>query len=172
MVETKRLVSNHPAKNTRILSHDPARQPRDVRAPCGVSRDPLFPPHGRVNLPRGDFGHDGAVSLKLEFIQHLPAPSKPRGAFNTLLSRDSPLPGAFRSGGFGPAIRCAVALRPQPGCPRRVFVPEIARTKPKVDAIRLTMAAGVRIGGPRYADDRHLPRADTWPRPGRSRPCL
>ena len=35
------------------------------------------------------FGHDGPVSLKLEFLQHAGS-FKTRGAFNTLLSRPIP----------------------------------------------------------------------------------
>ncbi|KPQ11057.1 MAG: threonine dehydratase [Saliniramus fredricksonii] len=121
--------------------------PDDVRAAHARIRD-----HIRrtpvVNLPRGDFGHDGPVSLKLEFLQHAGS-FKPRGAFNTLLSRDIPAAGVAAASGGNHGAAVAYAAHSL-GVPARVFVPEIA-SKPKVDAIR-RHGAEVVIGGPRYAD--------------------
>jgi len=121
--------------------------PDDVRAAHARIRD-----HIRrtpvVNLPRGDFGHDGPVSLKLEFLQHAGS-LKPRGAFNTLLSKDIPAAGVAAASGGNHGAAVAYAAHSL-GVPARVFVPEIA-SKPKVDAIR-RHGAEVVIGGPRYAD--------------------
>src|SRR6056297_3146297 len=121
--------------------------PDDVRAAHARIRD-----HIRrtpvVNLPRGDFGHDGPVSLKLEFLQHAGS-FKPRGAFNTLLSKDIPAAGVAAASGGNHGAAVAYAAHSL-GVPARVFVPEIA-SKPKVDAIR-RHGAEVVIGGPRYAD--------------------
>ena len=43
------------------------------------------------------FGHDGPVSLKLEFLQHAGS-FKTRGAFNTLLSKNVPSAGVAAAG--------------------------------------------------------------------------
>ncbi len=121
--------------------------PDDIRAAYARIRD-----HIRrtpvVNLPKGDFGHDGPVSLKLEFLQHAGS-FKPRGAFNTLLSKDVPAAGVAAASGGNHGAAVAYAAHSL-GVPARVFVPEIA-SKPKVDAIR-RHGAEVVIGGPRYAD--------------------
>src|SRR3712207_9428677 len=71
----------------------------------------------------GAFGHDGPVSLKLEFLQHAGS-FKTRGAFNTLLLHPAPAAGvaaasggnhgaagayaANRSGGPAPLLLAAV----------------------------------------------------------------
>lgn len=121
--------------------------PDDIRAAHARIRD-----HIRrtpvVNLPRGDFGHDGPVSLKLEYLQHAGS-FKPRGAFNTLLSKDIPAAGVAAASGGNHGAAVAYAAHSL-GVPARIFVPEIA-SKPKVDAIR-RHGAEVVIGGPRYAD--------------------
>lgn len=121
--------------------------PDDIRAAHARIRD-----HIRrtpvVNLPMGDFGHDGPVSLKLEYLQHAGS-FKPRGAFNTLLSKDVPEAGVAAASGGNHGAAVAYAAHSL-GVPARVFVPEIA-SKPKVDAIR-RHGAEVVIGGPRYAD--------------------
>ena len=121
--------------------------PDDIRAAHARIRD-----HIRrtpvVNLPKGDFGHDGPVSLKLEYLQHAGS-FKPRGAFNTLLSKDVPEAGVAAASGGNHGAALAYAAHSL-GVPARVFVPEIA-SKPKVDAIR-RHGAEVVIGGPRYAD--------------------
>jgi threonine dehydratase len=102
-----------------------------------VTRDDIRAAHERIrpyirrtpvlNLPGGALGHDGLVSLKLEFLQHAGS-FKPRGAFNTLLTQ--PIPKA--------------------GIPARIFVPEIS-SPAKVEIIR-RFGAEVVIGGQRYAD--------------------
>jgi threonine dehydratase len=121
--------------------------PDDIRAAYARIRD-----HIRrtpvLNLPKGDFGHDRPVSLKLEFLQHAGS-FKPRGAFNTLLSKDVPAAGVAAASGGNHGAAVAYAAHSL-GVPARVFVPEIA-SKPKVDAIR-RHGAEVVIGGPRYAD--------------------
>lgn len=121
--------------------------PDDIRAAHARIRD-----HIRrtpvVNLPMGNFGHDGPVSLKLEYLQHAGS-FKPRGAFNTLLSKDVPEAGVAAASGGNHGAAVAYAAHSL-GVPARVFVPEIA-SKPKVDAIR-RHGAEVVIGGPRYAD--------------------
>lgn len=121
--------------------------PDDIRAAHARIRD-----HIRrtpvVNLPRGDFGHDGPISLKLESLQHAGS-FKPRGAFNTLLSKDIPAAGVAAASGGNHGAAVAYAAHSL-GVPARIFVPEIA-SKPKVDAIR-RHGAEVVIGGPRYAD--------------------
>lgn len=121
--------------------------PDDIRAAHARIRD-----HIRrtpvVNLPKGDFGHGGPVSLKLEYLQHAGS-FKPRGAFNTLLSKDVPEAGVAAASGGNHGAAVAYAAHSL-GVPARVFVPEIA-SKPKLDAIR-RHGADVVIGGPRYAD--------------------
>jgi threonine dehydratase len=100
------------------------------------------------NFPHGQFGHDGFVSLKLEFMQHAGS-FKPRGAFNTLLIESIPEAGvaAASGGNHGAAVAYAAKVL---GVPAKIFVPEIS-SKPKVDAIR-RQGAEVVVGGPRYAD--------------------
>ncbi|MGY6644138.1 MAG: threonine/serine dehydratase [Salinarimonas sp.] len=121
--------------------------PDDIRAAHARIRDYIR--HTPVvNLPHGGFGHDGPVSLKLEFLQHAGS-FKPRGAFNTLLSKDIPAAGVAAASGGNHGAAVAYAAHSL-GVPARVFVPEIA-SKPKVDAIR-RHGAEVVIGGPRYAD--------------------
>jgi len=94
------------------------------------------------------FGHDGPVSLKLEFLQHAGS-FKARGAFNTLLSHEiAPAGVAAASGGnHGAAVAYAARIL---GVRARIFVPEIA-SPAKVAVIR-SHGAEVMIGGARYAD--------------------
>jgi threonine dehydratase len=94
------------------------------------------------------FGHDGPVSLKLEFLQHAGS-FKARGAFNTLLSHEiTPAGVAAASGGnHGAAVAYAARML---GVRARIFVPEIA-SPAKVAVIR-SHGAEVMIGGARYAD--------------------
>lgn len=112
----------------------------------------LIAPHIRRtpvwNFPNGEFGHNGPVSLKLEFMQHVGS-FKPRGAFNTLLTEAIPEAGvaAASGGNHGAAVAYAAKML---GVPATIFVPEIS-SKSKVDAIR-RQGANVVIGGPRYAD--------------------
>jgi len=99
-------------------------------------------------LDSGAFGHDGSVSLKLEFLQHAGS-FKSRGAFNTLLGNPVPTAGvaAASGGNHGAAIAFAASRL---GIPARIFVPEIS-SPPKIAAIR-SFGAEIVIGGARYAD--------------------
>jgi len=107
-----------------------------------IRRTPL------LDLPVGAFGHDGPISLKLEFLQHAGS-FKTRGAFNNLLSTNVPEAGvaAASGGNHGAAVAYAARML---GIPAHIFVPEIS-PKAKVDTIRRN-GAQVVIGGPRYAD--------------------
>src|SRR3712207_6525620 len=72
--------------------------PVPLRTPMPITRAAIEAAHARIaphirrtpvwTLP-GAFGHDGPVSLKLEFLQHAGS-FKTRGAFNTLLSMTVP----------------------------------------------------------------------------------
>jgi threonine dehydratase len=96
----------------------------------------------------GAFGHDGPVSLKLEFLQHAGS-FKSRGAFNTLLSHTTPAAGVAAASGGNHGAAVAYAAR-QLGVAARIFVPEIS-SPAKVAVIR-SHGAEVVIGGARYAD--------------------
>ena len=98
-------------------------------------------------LPRA-FGHDGPVSLKLEFLQHAGS-FKTRGAFNTLLSKPVPEAGIAAASGGNHGAAVAYAAR-QLGVRARIFVPEIS-SPAKIAVIR-SHGAEVVIGGARYAD--------------------
>jgi threonine dehydratase len=116
---------------------------RDAQARIAphIRRTPVW------TLPRA-FGHDGAVSLKLEFLQHAGS-FKTRGAFNTLLSLPVPEAGvaAASGGNHGAAVALAAGRL---GVRARIFVPEIS-SPAKVAVIR-AQGAEVVIGGARYAD--------------------
>src|SRR3954469_4036007 len=113
----------------------------DARIAPHIRRTPVW------TLPAG-FGHDGPVSLKLEFLQHAGS-FKPRGAFNTLLSR--PIPPAGAAAAAGGNHRAAVAYAAKElGLKARIFVPEIS-SPAKVAVIR-SHGAEVVIGGARYDD--------------------
>lgn len=94
------------------------------------------------------FGHEGPVSLKLEFLQHAGS-FKSRGAFNTLLSHAIPEAGVAAASGGNHGAAVAYAAR-QLGLKARIFVPEIS-SPAKVAVIR-SHCAEVVIGGARYAD--------------------
>jgi threonine dehydratase len=96
----------------------------------------------------GAFGHDGPVSLKLEFLQHAGS-FKTRGAFNTLLSKPVPEAGIAAASGGNHGAAVAYAAR-QLGVRARIFVPEIS-SPAKIAVIR-SHGAEVVIGGARYAD--------------------
>jgi threonine dehydratase len=101
-----------------------------------------------LDLPPGAFGHDGPLSLKLEFLQHAGS-FKPRGAFNTLASLPIPPAGVAAASGGNHGAAVAYAARSL-GVPAHIFVPEIA-SPAKVEVIR-RMGADIVIGGERYAD--------------------
>ncbi|WP_349369994.1 threonine/serine dehydratase [Salinarimonas sp.] len=120
--------------------------PDDIRAAHAriahhVRRTPVW------TLPSA-FGHDGPVSLKLEFLQHAGS-FKARGAFNNLLVESVPAAGVAAASGGNHGAAVAYAAH-QLGHKATIFVPEIS-PKAKVDVIR-RMGAEVTIGGPRYAD--------------------
>jgi threonine dehydratase len=99
-------------------------------------------------LPNGAFGHDGPVSLKLEYLQHAGS-FKSRGAFNTLLSQPVPEAGVAAASGGNHGAAVAYAAK-RLGVKARIFVPEIS-SPAKVAVIR-SHGADVVIGGARYAD--------------------
>jgi threonine dehydratase len=96
----------------------------------------------------GAFGHDGPVSLKLEFLQHAGS-FKTRGAFNTLLSKPVPEAGVAAASGGNHGAAVAYAAK-QLGVSARIFVPEIS-SPAKIAVIR-SHGAEVVIGGARYDD--------------------
>jgi threonine dehydratase len=93
-------------------------------------------------------GHDGPVSLKLEFLQHAGS-FKTRGAFNAILSDAVPSAGVAAASGGNHGAAVAYAAR-QVGVKARIFVPEIS-SPAKIAVIR-SHGAEVVIGGARYAD--------------------
>jgi threonine dehydratase len=96
----------------------------------------------------GALGHDGPVSLKLEFLQHAGS-FKTRGAFNTLLSEPVTAAGVAAASGGNHGAAVAYAAK-QLGIRARIFVPEIS-SPAKIAVIR-SHGAEVAIGGARYAD--------------------
>lgn len=109
-----------------------------------------------LDLPGGAFGHDGPISLKLEFLQHAGS-FKSRGAFNALLSGPVPQAGVAAASGGNHGAAVAYAAR-ELGAPARIFVPDIANPA-KIETIR-RQGAEIVVGGRRYADaqaacDRH-----------------
>jgi len=122
-----------------------------------ITRTDIEAAHGRIaphirrtpawTLP-GAFGHDGPVSLKLEFLQHAGS-FKTRGAFNTLLTKPLPEAGVAAASGGNHGAAVAYAAK-QLGVKARIFVPEIS-SPAKVAVIR-SHGAEVVIGGARYAD--------------------
>jgi threonine dehydratase len=112
-----------------------------ARIASHIRRTPVW------TLPRA-FGHDGVVSLKLEYLQHAGS-FKMRGAFNTLLSEAASDAGVAAASGGNHGAAVAYAAR-QLGRTARIFVPEIS-SPAKVAVIR-SHGAEVVIGGARYAD--------------------
>jgi threonine dehydratase len=96
----------------------------------------------------GAFGHEGPVSLKLEFLQHAGS-FKTRGAFNTLLTKPVTAAGVAAASGGNHGAAVAYAAK-QLGIKARIFVPEIS-SPAKIAVIR-SHGAEVVIGGARYAD--------------------
>src|SRR4051812_47561900 len=113
----------------------------DARIAAHIRRTPVW------TLPAA-FGHDGPVSLKLEFLQHAGS-FKPRGAFNTLLSQSAPDAGVAAASGGNHGAAVAYAAR-RLGLKARIFVPEIS-SPAKIAVIR-AQGADIVIGGARYAD--------------------
>ena len=76
-----------------MLTKTPALSP--TAEDIGAAHERIAPHVRRTpvwRLPAGAFGHDGPVSLKLEYLQHAGS-FKARGAFNTLLSQAVPAAG-------------------------------------------------------------------------------
>ncbi|MGO9756418.1 MAG: pyridoxal-phosphate dependent enzyme, partial [Roseiarcus sp.] len=88
----------------------------------------------------------GAISLKLEFLQHTGS-FKPRGAFNNLLTRPAPSVGcaAASGGNHGAAVAYAAGTL---GIKARIFVPKIAAPV-KIAKIR-AYGADVHVEGASY----------------------
>jgi threonine dehydratase len=125
-------------------------QPLPTRAAIEAAHARIAPHIRRTpvwTLP-GAFGHDGPVSLKLEYLQHAGS-FKARGAFNTLLSHDAPAAGVAAASGGNHGAAVAYAAH-RLGVSARIFVPEIA-SPAKIAVIR-SYGAEVMIGGARYAD--------------------
>ena len=101
-----------------------------------------------MTLPRGAFGLDAEVGLKLELLQHAGS-FKPRGAFFNLVSRKFPEAGVAAASGGNHGAAVAYAAQ-QFGAKARIFVPEIS-SPAKVSAIRRFGAEAV-VGGARYYD--------------------
>jgi threonine dehydratase len=123
------------------LSRSEIRAAHDRIAPR-IRRTPV------LELAPGALGHDGPVSLKLEFLQHAGS-FKSRGAFNSLLSDPIPEAGVTAASGGNHGAAVAYAAR-ELGVPARIFVPEIASAA----KIALVQGCGAEIviGGERYAD--------------------
>ena len=125
----------------------PQITPDDIRAAQAriaphIRRTPAW------TLRPGAFGHDGPLSLKLEFLQHAGS-FKTRGAFNTLLSQPVPPAGIAAASGGNHGAAVAYAAK-RLGARARSCVPAMA-SPAKVAAIRLH-GAEIVIGGARYAD--------------------
>jgi threonine dehydratase len=135
-----RPASRKEAGMTLIVAREGIRAAH-ARIAAHIRRTPVW------NLLSG-FGHDGPVSLKLEFLQHAGS-FKPRGAFNTLLSQPIPAAGVAAASGGNHGAAVAYAAR-ELGLTARIFVPEISAPA-KVAVIR-SHGAEVVIGGARYAD--------------------
>lgn len=99
-------------------------------------------------LPRGVYGLNADVTLKLELFQHAGS-FKPRGAFFNLVSRKIPDVGVAAASGGNHGAAVAYAAQ-QFGVKARIFVPEIS-SPAKIAAIRRFGAEAV-IGGARYYD--------------------
>lgn len=82
-------------------------------------------PHIRVTpVMEADLPGAGRVALKFEHCQHTGS-FKPRGAFNTLLTRAVPAAGVVAASGGNHGAAVAYAARTL-GLPARIFVPEYA----------------------------------------------
>jgi threonine dehydratase len=126
---------------TQTLISRPDIEAAHARIASHIRRTPVW------TLP-GAFGHDGPVSLKLEFLQHSGS-FKARGAFNTLVSAQAPEAGVAAASGGNHGAAVAYAAR-RLGLKARIFVPEIS-SPAKIAVIR-SHGAEVVIGGARYAD--------------------
>jgi len=101
-----------------------------------------------VELEPGLFATAGRVSLKLELLQHSGS-FKPRGAFNRVLSSDSPGVDLIAASGGNHGLAVAYVAR-ELGVPAEVFVPTLSSP---VKIARLHgYGATVTVGGNFYSD--------------------
>ncbi len=133
-----------------------------------IDRDDIEAAHGRIRdyvrrtpileLEAGAIGTPGPLTLKLEHLQHTGS-FKPRGAFNSLLSRDVPEAGVVAASGGNHGAAVAYAAQTL-GIAARIFVPELAG---KVKIARIgTYGAEVVVTGGAYAEA--LEAAEAWER--------
>lgn len=104
---------------------------------------------GRVRVtPVIDFDASGAVTLKLECLQHAGS-FKPRGAFNRILSAEVPGAGVIAASGGNHGLAVAYAAR-ELGLRAEIFVPQ---TTPAIKLSRLSaFGASVHPVGREYAE--------------------
>ena len=96
----------------------------------------------------GAFGGPGAITLKLELLQHAGS-FKPRGAFNRVLAAEVPAAGLVAASGGNHGVAVAHVARAL-GYHAEVFVPATSAPS-KVARIR-ALGADVTIGGAVYDD--------------------
>lgn len=101
-----------------------------------------------IELPRGAFGIDATLVLKLECMQHTGS-FKPRGALNRMLSHVVPPAGVIAASGGNHGAAVAWAARVL-GVSAEVFVPASASVA-KIERIR-GYGAHTNVGGAAYAD--------------------
>jgi threonine dehydratase len=121
----------------------------------------LIRPHVRrtpvVALDAIEFGLPaGALSLKLEFLQHAGS-FKVRGAFANLLTRDVPRAGVVAASGGNHGAAVAYAAR-RLGVSARIYVPTVS--SPAKLALIRSYGAELVVQGERYADA--LAAAEQW----------
>ena len=109
-----------------------------------IRRTPVVELRGaEIGVPTAE-----TVALKLELLQHSGS-FKPRGAFASLLSRETPDAGIVAASGGNHGAAVAYATQ-QLGKPARIFVPTVA-SPAKLDRIR-SYGAHLVVSGDRYAD--------------------
>lgn len=140
-----------------IAAIAPARTPKPLPCAKMIARAQIEAAAARIDgyvrqtpvMTLGDeFGLGYPLALKLEQMQHTGS-FKPRGAFNSLLSRAVPVAGvvAASGGNHGAAVAYAAARL---GHPARIYVPQIAGPA-KIDLIRRAGADLMVVPGA-YAD--------------------
>ncbi|MBL8376322.1 MAG: threonine/serine dehydratase [Burkholderiales bacterium] len=101
-----------------------------------------------IELPRGAFGIDATLVLKLECMQHTGS-FKPRGALNRMLANPLPAAGVIAASGGNHGAAVAWAARAL-GVDAEVFVPA-SSSAAKIERIR-AYGARTHVGGAAYAD--------------------
>jgi threonine dehydratase len=99
-------------------------------------------------MEAGAFGVPGAITLKLELLQHAGS-FKPRGAFNRVLSAEVPAAGVIAASGGNHGVAVAHVARSL-GHRAEIFVPSVSAPA-KVARIR-ALGAEVTVGGAVYED--------------------